>query len=67
MQATDHQYDGTRRGGDPAQPGPGTDRLAAAKTFDAVFGKSVQQFWGGGVQVAFHSGLFVEVAASRRR
>jgi len=41
------------------------ERPAAKQTFEAVFGDSLQQFWGGGVQVAFRRGLYVEVAASR--
>ena len=41
------------------------ERPAAKQTFEAVFGDSLQQFWGGGVQAAFRSGLYVEVAASR--
>ena len=41
------------------------ERPAAKQTFEAVFGESLQQFWGGGVQVAFRGGLYVEVAASR--
>ena len=40
-------------------------RPAAKQTFDAILGDSLQQFWGGGVQAAFRSGLYVEVAASR--
>ncbi|MEO8258687.1 MAG: outer membrane beta-barrel protein [Acidobacteriota bacterium] len=40
-------------------------RPAASETFDAVFGQTWQQFWGGGVQAAFRSGLFAEVSASR--
>ncbi len=43
-----------------------TDQRAAAHTsFDAVFGSANQVFWGGGLQVAFRDGVFVEVAASR--
>jgi opacity protein-like surface antigen len=41
------------------------ERPAAKQTFDAVFGDSLQQFWGGGVQAAFRNGFHVEVAASR--
>ena len=40
-------------------------RFSAKTTFDAVFGNSVQPFWGGGVQIAFRGGPFVEVSASR--
>jgi hypothetical protein len=42
-----------------------TEQLAAKKTFDAVFGQSRQPFWGGGVQVALQSGIYVEIGASR--
>jgi opacity protein-like surface antigen len=41
------------------------ERAAAKQTFDAVFGQSLQPFWGGGVQVALRSGIYVEVSASR--
>ena len=41
------------------------EQPAANKTFEAVFGQSLQQFWGGGVQVALRSGFYVEVEASR--
>ena len=40
-------------------------RFAAEKTFDAVFGSQVEPFFGGGLQVAFQQGLFVEVSVSR--
>jgi hypothetical protein len=39
--------------------------FTASKTFDAVFGKTFQPFWGGGLSVAFRKGLFVDVTASR--
>jgi outer membrane protein W len=42
-----------------------TGRAAAKQTFEAIFGQSSQQFWGGGVQAVFRGGLYVEVAASR--
>jgi opacity protein-like surface antigen len=42
-----------------------TEQIAAQQTFDAVFGQSRQEFWGGGVQVALHSGIYVDVAVSR--
>jgi hypothetical protein len=42
-------------------------QFAAKETFDAVFEQSIQRFWGGGVQVAFGNGLFVDVTASRFR
>jgi hypothetical protein len=41
------------------------ERAAAKQTFEAIFDDSQQQFWGGGVQAAFRSGLYVEIAASR--
>ena len=41
------------------------EQAAAKQTFDAIFGESLRQFWGGGVQAAFRGGLYVEVAASR--
>jgi hypothetical protein len=39
--------------------------FSARKTFETVFGKSVQPFWGGGLNVAFRNGLYVDVTASR--
>jgi hypothetical protein len=42
-----------------------TEWLAAKQTFDAVFGQSRELFWGGGVQVALRSGIYVEISASR--
>jgi opacity protein-like surface antigen len=44
-----------------------TEWLAAKQTFDAVFGQSREPFWGGGVQVALRSGIYVEISASRFR
>jgi opacity protein-like surface antigen len=44
-----------------------TEWMAASQTFDAVFGQSRELFWGGGVQVALRSGIYVEVSASRFR
>jgi opacity protein-like surface antigen len=41
-----------------------TEWLAAKQTFDAVFGQSREPFWGGGVQVALRSGIYVEIGAS---
>ena len=41
------------------------DRLTAKNTFEAVFGQSVEPFWGAGLQLALRDGLFVEVSASR--
>ena len=42
-------------------------RFAAAQTFEAVFGKATAPFWGGGGEVTFRNGLFIDVAASRFR
>ncbi len=39
--------------------------FTAKETFDAVFGKTVEPFWGGGAQVVFRSVLFVDVTVSR--
>jgi opacity protein-like surface antigen len=39
--------------------------FSARKTFETVFGRSVQPFWGGGLNVAFRNGFFVDVTASR--
>jgi len=39
--------------------------FSAHKTFETVFGKSVQPFWGGGLNVAFRNGFYVDVTASR--
>jgi len=39
--------------------------MAARQTFDAVFGRSREPFWGGGVQVALRDGIYVEVGVSR--
>jgi outer membrane protein W len=39
--------------------------FAATETFDAVFGRSYDPFFGGGVQVVFEDKYFVEVSASR--
>jgi Outer membrane protein beta-barrel domain len=41
------------------------ERAAAKQTFEAVFDKSLLPFWGGGVQVALRSGIYIEVSASR--
>jgi opacity protein-like surface antigen len=40
-------------------------RFAASQSFDAVFGRSVQPFFGGGLQATFHDRYFVEVGASK--
>jgi len=39
--------------------------FSAVDSFNAVFGKSYEPFFGGGVQVVFHEQFFVELAASR--
>jgi opacity protein-like surface antigen len=41
--------------------------FSARKTFETVFGKSRQPFWGGGLSVAFRNGFYVDVIASRFR
>ena len=41
--------------------------FAAIDTFDAVFGKTVLPFFGGGVQVVVNDGFFAELSASRFR
>jgi opacity protein-like surface antigen len=40
-------------------------KFSAKNSFEAVFGQSVEPFFGGGVQVVFRPGLFVEAAVSR--
>jgi hypothetical protein len=39
-------------------------KFAAADTFDTAFGRSVQPFLGGGLQVAWRNGFFVDGAIS---
>jgi opacity protein-like surface antigen len=41
-----------------------TEQISAKQTFDAVFGQSREPFWGGGVQVALRSGIYLEIGAS---
>jgi hypothetical protein len=41
------------------------ESFAAVNTFDAVFGHTYAPFFGGGLQVVFHDGFFVELSASR--
>lgn len=41
------------------------ENFAAKDTFTAVFGHSRQVLFGGGVQVAFNNGLFVDVTVTR--
>lgn len=39
--------------------------FAAAESFKAVFGRPLQPFFGGGLDVAFRSGLYIDATASR--
>ncbi len=39
--------------------------FAAAESFRAVFGQPIQPFFGGGLSVAFRSGLYIDATASR--
>ena len=39
--------------------------FTAQETFKAVFGGTVEPFWGGGAQVTMRNGLFVDVTVSR--
>ena len=41
--------------------------FAAVDTFDAVFGRSYDPFFGGGVQAVFGGTFYVELSASRFR
>ena len=41
--------------------------FSAVDSFDAVFGRSYEPFFGGGVQVVFQEQFFVELSASRFR
>jgi hypothetical protein len=41
------------------------ERFTAGKTFEAVFGKSLQPFWGGGLNMAFKDNSYLDVTASR--
>lgn len=41
--------------------------FSARTTFDAAFGHAFQPFWGGGGQVVFRDGIYVEFDASRFR
>lgn len=41
------------------------ERFTARQTFETVFGKSFQPLWGGGLNVAFRNGFYVDVTASR--
>lgn len=39
--------------------------FAAAETFKSAFGRPLQPFFGGGLDVAFRSGLYIDATASR--
>jgi opacity protein-like surface antigen len=41
------------------------EQFAAKQTFDAAFGGKSGAFWGGGLQIDFRSGIFIELGASR--
>jgi opacity protein-like surface antigen len=41
--------------------------FAAKTTFDAIFGRSFQSFYGGGLELAFGSGFFIDLTASQFR
>ena len=41
------------------------ESFSARKTFETVFGRSAQPLWGGGLNVAFRNGFYVDVTASR--
>ena len=40
-------------------------QFAAKTTFEGVFGRSFEPYWGGGLQVALRNGIYVEASASR--
>jgi len=40
-------------------------RFAAQETFKATFGRAAQPLFGGGLNVAFRNGIFVDLTASR--
>jgi outer membrane protein W len=41
------------------------ERFTANDTFQAVFGQSIEPMWGGGLEMALKSGVFVDVAVTR--
>ena len=41
------------------------EQFTAHETFDTVFGEPFQSLYGGGLQLAFASGFYVDVSASR--
>jgi hypothetical protein len=40
-------------------------RFAADRTFTAVFGRATQPFFGGGLDITFRKGIFVDLSVSR--
>jgi opacity protein-like surface antigen len=40
-------------------------RFSASQTFDAIFGQSFEPFLGGGIELAFRQGFYLDLAASR--
>ena len=40
------------------------ERFTASTTFDALFGSTLQPFWGGGVEITTRRNLFVDLAVS---
>lgn len=41
------------------------EQFSAKTTFKAVFGQAFEPFWGGGLELAVHNRIFVDVDASR--
>lgn len=41
------------------------ENFAAKQTFTAAFGQSFEPFFGGGLEVVLHDGIYVDVTASR--
>jgi hypothetical protein len=41
------------------------ERFSASNTFRTVFGQSFEPMWGGGLELVFPAGLYVDVTASR--
>jgi hypothetical protein len=40
-------------------------RFSASQTFNAIFGQRFEPFFGGGIELAFRDGLYLDLAASR--
>jgi hypothetical protein len=40
-------------------------QFSAQTTFEGVFGRAAQPFWGGGAEVVFRDGIYVDVGLSR--